>query len=143
MAIRRILKGETLCSPEDLFVVDASVAHGHVEAVLGTIRRLGLDTLIASKPCRERDLIVALVAERLLHPASKLATLRLWSTTSLAEELGVQDATVGEIYQALDWLLAVTRFQVDQVCGPSSIRSLTPFRNGFGRQSGRRSTAST
>jgi len=105
-AIRRILKGETLCSPEDLFVVDASVAHGHVEAVLGTIRRLGLDTLIASKPCRERDLIVALVAERLLHPASKLATLRLWSTTSLAEELGVQDATVGEIYQALDWLLA-------------------------------------
>jgi transposase len=105
-AIRRTLKGETLCSAEDLFVVDASVAHGHVEAVLGTMRRLGLDTLIASKPCRERDLIVALVVERLLHPASKLATLRLWSTTTLAEELGVQDATVGEVYQALDWLLA-------------------------------------
>ena len=105
-AIRRTLKGETLCSAEDLFIVDASVPHGHVEAVLGTMRRLGVDALIASKPCRERDLIVALVVERLLHPASKLATLRLWSTTTLAEELNVQDATVGEIYQALDWLLA-------------------------------------
>ena len=105
-AIRRTLKGDALCSAEDLFVVDSSVPHGHVEAVLGTVRRLGVDTLIASKPCRERDLIVALMVERLLHPASKLATLRLWPTTTLAEELGVQDATVGEIYQALDWLLA-------------------------------------
>jgi hypothetical protein len=105
-AIRRTLKGDALCCAEDLFAVDSSVPHGHVEAVLGTVRRLGVDTLIASKPCRERDLIVALVVERLLHPASKLATLRLWSTTTLAEELGVQDATVGEIYQALDWLLA-------------------------------------
>lgn len=104
--IRRTLKGETLCSASDLFAIDASVPHGHVEAVLGTVRRLGVDTLIASKPCRERDLIVALVVERLLHPASKLATLRLWPMTTLAEELGVQDATVCEIYQALDWLLA-------------------------------------
>lgn len=104
--IRRTLKGETLCSAQDLFVIDSSVPHGHVEAVLGTIRRLGVDTLIASKPCRERDLIVALVVERLLHPASKLATLRLWPMTTLAEELGVQDVTIGEIYQALDWLLA-------------------------------------
>lgn len=105
-AIRSALKGETLYRAEDLFAVDRSVPHGHVEAVLGMLRRLGLDALIASKPCRERSLIVALVVERLLHPASKLATLRLWSATTLAEELGVQDATVGEVYEALDWLLA-------------------------------------
>lgn len=104
--IRRTLKGETLCAAQDLFGVERSSPHGHVAAVLGTVRRLGVDRLIASKPCRERDLIVALIVERLLHPASKLATVRLWHTTSLAEELGVADAAVDEVYDALDWLLA-------------------------------------
>ena len=104
--IRRTLKGEALCAAQDLFGVERSSAHGHVAAVLGTVRRLGVDRLIASKPCRERDLIVALIVERLLHPASKLATVRLWHTTSLAEELGVADAAVDEVYDALDWLLA-------------------------------------
>jgi transposase len=47
-----------------------------------------------------------MVAERLIRPCSKLATTRLWHTTTLAEELGVQDAQVDELYTALDWLLA-------------------------------------
>lgn len=86
--------------------VRRSLPHGHVAAVLTAIRRLGLPELLASRRCRERDLVVGMIAERLLHASSKLATARLWSQTTLAEELGVADASVEELYGALDWLLA-------------------------------------
>jgi transposase len=105
-ALRRVLRGERLVSPQDVFTVESSLPHSHVEAVLGSIRKLGLDSLIASKPSRERDLVVAMIAERLLAPSSKLATTRLWNTSTLAEELSVGDADVDGLYQALDWLLA-------------------------------------
>lgn len=103
--IRRALKGEALVPAAEHSRITASTPHGHVEAVLGTIRKLGLDTLIASKRTRQRDLVVALIAERLLFPASKLASTRHWHSTTLAEELGVTAATVAEVYQAMDWLL--------------------------------------
>jgi hypothetical protein len=76
-----------------------------VEAILGTIRSLGLDTIISSKRCRQRDLTLAMIAERIINPASKLATTRLWHTSTLAQELAVEDATEDDLYQALDWLL--------------------------------------
>lgn len=104
--LRKLLRGETLISPSDLFAFERSMPHGHVEAVLGTMRKLGLPALIASKPSRERDLVLAMVAERLVRPCSKLATTRLWHATTLAEELGVGDAEVDDLYAALDWLLA-------------------------------------
>jgi hypothetical protein len=105
-SLRRLLRGDQLVSPQDAFVITASRPHGHVEAVLGTMRKLGIPALIASKPSRERDLVLAMVAERIVRPCSKLATTRLWHTTTLAEELGVQDAQVDDLYAALDWLLA-------------------------------------
>ena len=105
-ALRRVLRGEGLAAPAPLFTVERALPHGHVEALLGTIRRLGLDTLLAAKRCRERDLVLALLVERLLHPCSKLATTRLWATTTLAEELAVGDATADEVYAAMDWLEA-------------------------------------
>lgn len=104
--IRRVLKGEALVPIDDAFGITRSVPHGHVQAVLQMIRQLGLPRLIASGACRERDLIVAVIAQRILHPSSKLAATRLWKTTTLAEELGVVDAEVDEVYDALDWLLA-------------------------------------
>lgn len=104
-ALGLALKGVKLAPVDDIFAIERSRPHGHVEAVLGTIRRLGLDTLIASRPCRERDLVVAMIAQRLIDPCSKLATTRLWHTTTLAEEMGVADAGENELYQALDWLL--------------------------------------
>lgn len=104
--LRRVLRDEPLVAPDALFTVDRSVPHGHIEAVLQTIRRLELDTVIASKRSRERDLVVALVIERLIQPSSKLATTRLWNTTTLGETLGVHDTDVDEVYAALDWLLA-------------------------------------
>ena len=120
--MRRVLKGEELAPLGNAFHITRSLPHGHVQAVLDMIRRLGLPTLIASRPCRERELIVALIAQRILHPSSKLAATRLWKTTTLAEELDVTDADVDEVYEALDWLLArqkrienklATRYLVD------------------------------
>jgi len=102
--IRRALQGETFVPVSERFHSTAATPHGHVEAVLGTIRRLGLDTLIAAKRSRRRDLVLALIAERNLFPCSKLATTRHWHSTTLAEELDVGDATVDEVYQAMDWL---------------------------------------
>jgi len=108
-ALRLLLKGKEMVPREGVYEIVRSLPHGHVEAVVGTIEKLGLDRLVASKRCRERDLVVAMIAERLLHPCSKLATTRLWHTTTLAEELGVADAQVDELYEALDWLLARQR----------------------------------
>jgi len=104
--IRRALAGEKFLPASQAFIVERNLPHGHVEAVLGTLRRLGLDSLLASQPSRQRDLALAMIAERLLDPCSKLATTRLWHTSTLAEELNVADATEDDLYQALDWLLA-------------------------------------
>ena len=104
--IRRALRGEPLVSPDDVFVIVQTRPHGHVEAIWRMIRRLELDTVIATKRSRARDLILALIVERLIHPCSKLATTRLWSTTTLGDTLGVADTDVDEVYAALDWLLA-------------------------------------
>ena len=70
-AIRRILKGERLGPVEDGLEVVRSRAHGHVEAVLGAMRRLGFEKLIDAKPARERTLVAAMVAERILAPSMR------------------------------------------------------------------------
>jgi len=108
-AMRRLLRDEPMVSATEAFSVEESIPHGHVEAILGTIKKLGLDTIISSRRCRERDLVLALIAERLLYPCSKLATTRLWHTTTLAEELDVGDASEDELYAAMDWLLVRQR----------------------------------
>ena len=104
-ALRQVLKGQRLVAPEEAFAVERSLPHGHVEALLAMTRRLGLERLIASKRCPERDRVLAMVLERVLHPASKLATTRLWHSTTLAEELGVGDDDEDDLYEAMDWLL--------------------------------------
>jgi transposase len=105
-AFRRLLRDETMVSPQDLLTTRQTLPHGHVEAVREMIGRLGLDSLIASKHCRERDLVVGMIVQRLIGPCSKLATTRQWHSTTLAEELGVEEASEDDLYQAMDWLLA-------------------------------------
>jgi transposase len=102
---RRLLRNEPLVSPHDLFRTQKTVPHGHVQAILQMIRKLELDRLISAQPGRERDLVVAMVAQRLISPTSKLATTRAWHTTTLAEEVGVAEATEDDLYEAMDWLL--------------------------------------
>ena len=101
---RRLLQDEPLVSPHDLFTTQKSLPHGHVEAVLEMIRKLQLEHLICSQRCRERDLVVAMIVQRLIAPVSKLATTRHWHATTLAEELGVAEAGEDDLYAAMDWL---------------------------------------
>jgi transposase len=103
--IRRSLRGEQLCAVQERFEVVASRHHGHVDAVLTTMHRLGIAALIASRPARQRDVVMAMVAARIVAPTSKLATTRWWHTTTLPAVLGVEDATEDECYEAMDWLL--------------------------------------
>jgi transposase len=103
--IKRSLKGETFVSTAEAFRITRSLPHGHVEAVLTMIRKLGLEALIASEPSRRRDLVIAMIVERLLFPSSKLANTRHWHDTTLAEQLDVADASADQLYDAMDWLL--------------------------------------
>ncbi len=103
--IKRSLKGETFVPAADAVRITRSLPHGHVEAVLKMINKLGLDDLIASEPSPRRNLVVAMIAERLIFPSSKLANTRHWRDTTLAQELDVADATADQLYDAMDWLL--------------------------------------
>ncbi len=93
----------------DSFRIDRSRPHGHVAAVLGSLRKLQFDSILDPQPSRQRDLVVAMIAARLLDPASKLATARgLHSDTlhsSLGELLALDFADETELYLAMDWLL--------------------------------------
>lgn len=108
-AIRLVLKGESVAPLEQRLECVRSLPHGHVMAVLGTIRRLGLDAIIASRGSRQRDLVLAMIAARIISPGSKLATCRALRSgtaeTSLGDALGVADASDDELYAAMDWLL--------------------------------------
>src|SRR6185503_1997735 len=104
--IRRSLQGETFIAPGEAFEVIRSRAHGHVQAVAAAMQRLGLAALLGSKPSRERELVLAMVAARILVPHTKLATTRWWHTTTLAADFGVADANEDDLYAAMDWLLA-------------------------------------
>ena len=104
--IRRSLQGESFVPASQAFEVVRSRAHGHVQAVGLAMQRLGLTSMIASTPSRERDLVLAMVAARIVQPDTKLATSRHWHCSTLAEDFGVADATEDDLYAAMDWLLA-------------------------------------
>ena len=115
-AIRRVLKGEKLGPVGDGLECIASRHHGHVDAMRTAMARLGLDKLIDTKASRSLDLVTAMVAGRIIAPAaSKLGMVGTWADTTLADDLGVADASEDELYDAscrrhasgmMDWLIA-------------------------------------
>ena len=106
--LRRVLRGEALAAPEAAFAITRSRPHGHVAAVLGTVRQLGLERLLAARRSPARDRAVALLVARVLAPDSKLATARALdaasATSTLGEMLGLAQVTAEELYAAMDWL---------------------------------------
>ena len=108
-SLRRVLRGETLVSLDEEFQIERTRPHGHVAAVLGTLRKIGLDQILFSRRTRERDLAVAMIVARIIEPGSKLATARglgeesLFST--LGELLAVESSDENELYKAMDWLI--------------------------------------
>jgi hypothetical protein len=104
-AVRAMLVGRRLVDLDEGFEICRSLPHGHVAAVLGVLRALDLERLIGRERCRERDLVVALVVQRLIGPGSKLSASRRFGQSTLAEELALGEVTEAELLGAMDWLL--------------------------------------
>ncbi len=107
--LRRLLKNEPLVGRDDAFDIERSLPHGHVAAVLGTLRKLRLDRTIAAAASPQRERVLALIVARILDPGSKLATARglaeATARDSLAETLGLGAIDEDDLYAAMDWLL--------------------------------------
>jgi hypothetical protein len=108
--LRRVLKGEALLPASEALAIERSLPHGHVAAVLGTVRRLGLEAMVARSPSPERDVVMALIVARVLSPASKLATARgldeQTAISSLGSVLELEGIDEDRLYQAMDWIFA-------------------------------------
>ena len=109
-SLRRVLKGETFPSDGGSLDIRRSLPHGHVAAVVGTMRKLGFPQLIDATRSSNRELSLAMMAARILDPQSKLATARgldpETATTSLLETLQLEPTTADDLYEAMDWLFA-------------------------------------
>lgn len=103
--IRAMLAGRELVDLDQAFEIEGSLPHGHVAAVLGVLRDLDLERLISRERCRERDLVVGMVVQRLIGPGSKLSATRRFRQTTLASELGLGEVKEAELLAAMDWLL--------------------------------------
>jgi hypothetical protein len=111
-ALSRVLKGAAppAVSLQGAFEVARSLPHGHIAAVLGTMRSLGLEALIDPVPSRQRDLTMAMVAAQVINPASKLSIARglraETAASSLGEVLGVGGCDEDDLYDAMDYVAA-------------------------------------
>ena len=101
--IRASLAGQAFVPAAAVATVARTRPHGHVAAVHAQAKALGLPALLGPAG-RERDIALALIIARVCRPGSKLATTRWWTDTTLADDLGVADATTDEVYAAMDWL---------------------------------------
>jgi hypothetical protein len=106
--LRAALRGDKLVPAGEGMEIVRALPHGHVAAALGMARRIGLDELLPDGPERQRSLALALIVERLIDPAAKLATSRALdertAINSLGMTLGLGEVNVKEVYAALDWL---------------------------------------
>jgi hypothetical protein len=103
-ALRAMLDGKELVDLGTLST-EQSLPHGHVEAALAMMRRLKIALLLDRAPSKQRDLVMAMIAQRILTPGSKLYTTRVLQQSTLPQELGIGTPTVDDLYEALDWLI--------------------------------------
>jgi Transposase DDE domain len=103
--IRAMLAGRRLVDLDEDFEIKRSLPHGHVAAVLGVLRDLDLERLLGRDRCRERDLVVAMICQRLIGPGSKLSATRRFAQTTLAGELALGEVKEAELLHAMDWLV--------------------------------------
>jgi hypothetical protein len=103
--VRAGLRGEPVGVLSDAFEIERSLPAGHVQAALVMARRLELAGLVDRSASKERDLVLAMILQRAIAPASKLGTVRAFGQSMLADELGVANADEDDLYAAMDWLL--------------------------------------
>jgi hypothetical protein len=104
-ALEATLKGHTLVPAADQFHIARTLPHGHVAAVAAMAHQLGIPALLGPA-CRSRELVLALIISRVVHPKSKLSTLAWWADTTLGNDLDVAATSTDEIYAAMDWLVS-------------------------------------
>lgn len=102
--VRAMLAGEQLINVASLST-ERTLPHGHVEAVLAMMRRLQIAPLLDRAPSKQRDLVLAMIAQRIITPGSKLFTTRALQQSTIAEELGIGTPGADDLYNALDWLI--------------------------------------
>ncbi len=120
-AMRAVLAGQAVQPLAQSLEIAGSRAHGHVHAVALAMQRLDFASVLGAKPSRERELVLAMVAARIVAPHTKLATTRWWHTTTLAANFGVVHANEDHLYAAMDWLLA----RQDAIQGKLAARHLS------------------
>ena len=107
-ALRRVLRNEPVVAEPGCFVIERSLPHGHVAAVLGTARRSGVEKLLSAAAAELRPVVMALIVARIIEPGSKLATWRMLqpqcAAHSLSQVLGLGEIELDTVYEALDWL---------------------------------------
>jgi len=112
--IKGSLLGQIYVPISEAVKVVRSLPHGHVAAVLGTARKLGMPQLLAARASRQRDVAMAMIVSRVLFPSSKLATYRALAEetqlTTLGEALKLGEIEERELYQAMDWLVGRQRW---------------------------------
>jgi transposase len=105
-ALGRALSGEAVLAPGERLALENPLPAGHVEAVLGMARRLELSRLLDRRPSPARELVLAMIVQRVLCPGSKLEMARAFQRTTLASELGLEGIDQDDLYRAMDWLVA-------------------------------------
>jgi hypothetical protein len=103
--IRAMLAGKALVDLDEELEIERSLPHGHVAAVLGVLRALDVERLVSRERCRERDLVVAMIVQRVIGPGSKLSATRRFGVSTLAQELDLGEVKEAELLAAMDWLL--------------------------------------
>ena len=103
--VKAMIKGAAFAPVGQAVEILRSLRHGDVACALATANRLGLADILDPSPSSMRDLALALIVKRVVDPRSKLATSRVWDTTTVPEDLGVQGVSEDDLYAAMDWLL--------------------------------------
>jgi Transposase len=102
--IELALKGKQIVCAEEAFKITRSLPHGHVEAICASFKKLDLERIVSSTQSRERNIVLAMIASRIISPCSKLAMTKQLKATTLGEEFGLKDVPEDEVYAAMDWL---------------------------------------
>ena len=109
-AVETIIRGGQLINSDGVFGIECSTSCGKVMAIRIAMERLGFMELISSKPCKEQRLVVAMVAQRIMDPKSKLATATQINEGALLAEFGLPEVNEDDLYNAMDWLAGRQQF---------------------------------
>lgn len=103
---QRLAQSEPLSGLGEKMTIHRCLPRGNVDAVLAILRSIGMEQMLASRPLWQRNLVVAMLADRVISPGSKLNCSRGMNDETaqnkLVDELRPGDVDVHELYRAMD-----------------------------------------